>query len=1587
MEAASILSAMKGEKLKDAPQWPTWFAKVQLYAMQKNVWDHCDPDTPLTERPDTLREPVQPEYPQGGNETDRRSWRDQADVYKMSYPRWEKQARGLSDVNEYILTYLDTMHHLALIPYRTPYDRLVYLRSRFARSTAYEEEIRMKWKVFAMQKPTGDIEQWLQKWNSLREQAISLGISDGDANRDFLHAVKEVLPIWWQGKYQEIVMDKKVYDTRDLLESFRAMNREIGVQVVSSTTPPKGAFSTWQGYQEAKPEKEKQEKLLPFEKRSCPCGSSHPKHKVATCYILNEATRPEGYTLNEGKLEKAKKKLAKDHAWKQWVDKVIAEAQEMQQAQTNPVECAGRVSFATTYQSRISPRSKPSEAIQISKHVLSVSKADELSLRDRWILDTGSSAHVCNNRALFIDLVPETIELTTGDSTTQVLGRGKVRLVGRHPVKGRMEITLSDALYSPSFHTNLVSYAMLRKKGGLWCQRTNCIRDPEDRPVVCVNLWDHFNLWIFDRPGETPPQQAYATQRSAKPLESKASSEIWHRRLAHVEPRTVAKLATMVDGVVLDDKGAKKEQESLCQTCKTGSAPRQISRRQVGRTFGRFGRVHFDLIQLPPAYNRHRWISHFYLEGPRFHWIMTHEVKPECQLAINQFVQLARNQWKLPIKAFHYDNESSAGKPTEYSLTADGILIYHSLPRHSEMNGYAERSGGMIITRMRMLALEGKLPKDLWPEFASAAVWLLNRTPTYIATEKRWVVPWEEVRKEFAPQIPKTNLSNVRLYGSVAYCRIEKQVQSDKMSPRAEIGFLVGYLSSNIWKVWFPHSGKVKHIRDAVIDETRKYTPDYERYQPIPLPIVREPQELTAEEITHIVNHQITSREETSTIEERDPWDLQEEQDPQQDHQHRQAQPQEVIQKTMTKVSQRETTPAQGVSDRLYWPTPDPPPRAPPGAFPTDQDLPPLPITPPQEGEEQVTGSSQGVDTEDDDQRDQTQQGTQQEADSDEATPAVEDELERQLQAELLAPNREIVSDIDTGNILSGRRRRRARQDEDFAYATTIVQEEEPQPLLHAFAAGLYAEKPEARRHRDDLPPPPKYWRDVMNHPFQEGFLAAMRKEINSLSRKETFEVIEKPRDRGKQILPLLWIFSYKFDQDGYLLKLKARICVRGDLETISHEEKRAATLAARTARMIFALVAAFDLDLRQRDAVTAFLNSKLDQQKETYTYMPEGFQTLGKCWKLHRALYGLRISPRLWQQEAAGVLRKLGLQQVPEDPCVFMGKGLLVFFYVDDILIASHPTAKAQAEQLERELEAHWELTDHGEAAWFLNIRIIRDRQQKKLWLCQDSYVTSVAARYNLTDRPPVYTPLPVDELKPYQGTATPREIRLYQQKVGSAGYATTITRPDAAKATARLAQFLTNPSPQHQQAADRVITYLYSTRNLAIEYSAGAASAGMDSVQFASDASYGDHLDRKSSAGYICQVYGGPVDWKASKQHTVTTSTTEAELLGLSEAGKQLQWWRRLLHNLAFTPSHHLTIDCDNERTISLLTSEDTAFETKLRHVDIHHHWLRQEVREGYIRVRWVATANMVADGLTKLLSRQKHESFRSQYAYWNR
>src|SRR3954451_21726422 len=105
-----------------------------------------------------------------------------------------------------------------------------------------------------------------------------------------------------------------------------------------------------------------------------------------------------------------------------------------------------------------------------------------------------------------------------------------------------------------------------------------------------------------------------------------------------------------------------------------------------------------------------------------------------------------------------------------------------------------------------------------------------------------------------------------------------------------------------------------------------------------------------------------------------------------------------------------------------------------------------------------------------------------------------------------------------------------------------------------------------------------------------------MIKEYHDIKQQGTFQKVARQQAKGGQILPLIWVFKYKFDSDGYLIKYKARICVRGDLQW-TEEDTYAATLAIRTFRAIMALAAAYNLETRQYDAKNAFTNAKLEQK------------------------------------------------------------------------------------------------------------------------------------------------------------------------------------------------------------------------------------------------------------------------------------------------------------------------------------------------------------------------------------------------------
>ncbi|OLN95703.1 Retrovirus-related Pol polyprotein from transposon TNT 1-94-like protein 1 [Colletotrichum chlorophyti] len=342
--------------------------------------------------------------------------------------------------------------------------------------------------------------------------------------------------------------------------------------------------------------------------------------------------------------------------------------------------------------------------------------------------------------------------------------------------------------------------------------------------------------------------------------------------------------------------------------------------------------------------------------------------------------------------------------------------------------------------------------------------------------------------------------------------------------------------------------------------------------------------------------------------------------------------------------------------------------------------------------------------------------------------------------------------------------------------------------------------------------------------------------------------------------------------------------------------ETYASTLAGRSFRSLMALIARFDLETLQLDAVNAFTNATLDET--VYVWFPPGFSRPGYCLNLRKALYGLRRSPLLWQKSIDATLKSLGLAPLDEDDCVYIGNGIIVFIFVDDIAIVYRKRHTHTARDIVNGLKAAYEMKELGELNVFLGIRIIRDRKKRKLWLSLDNYIRKICEEFKVDKkgRPPG-TPMATDSLMPNEQQATPQEIYQYQSLVGSLLWASIFGRPDMARTAARLSEFSANPSAEHMKAAQSCLLYCWHHRFLAIEFNCEEKGV----LFCASDASFADDtVTRKSTQGYAMMLFGGPIAWKSTKQRRVVTLSIEAELVALTAVTKEYLLVIRLMEQL---------------------------------------------------------------------------------------
>src|ERR1700743_2931993 len=239
----------------------------------------------------------------------------------------------------------------------------------------------------------------------------------------------------------------------------------------------------------------------------------------------------------------------------------------------------------------------------------------------------------------------------------------------------------------------------------------------------------------------------------------------------------------------------------------------------------------------------------------------------------------------------------------------------------------------------------------------------------------------------------------------------------------------------------------------------------------------------------------------------------------------------------------------------------------------------------------------------------------------------------------------------------------------------------------------------------------------------------ACQKELQALKEKGTWSLV--PRTPDLKVLDGRWVLKIK---DPYRNPLyKARWVARGFQQQygIDFFETFANTVNTTAWRLLLAIAAHLNWEIRQIDVKSAFPNAKL--QEKVYIEQPIDFEDPEHPdWVclLNKALYGLKQSGREWEIHLKGLLHDIGLYPLKSDQSIYLSKteDAILIAYIDDLIILAPKEQHIQSiyDQLARSIE----IKDLGDIDEFLGVEITRNRQKRTISLHQSHYIDKILTK-----------------------------------------------------------------------------------------------------------------------------------------------------------------------------------------------------------------------------------------------------------------
>jgi transposase InsO family protein len=290
----------------------------------------------------------------------------------------------------------------------------------------------------------------------------------------------------------------------------------------------------------------------------------------------------------------------------------------------------------------------------------------------------------------------------------------------------------------------------------------------------------------------------------------------------------------------------------------------------------------------------------------------------------------------------------------------------------------------------------------------------------------------------------------------------------------------------------------------------------------------------------------------------------------------------------------------------------------------------------------------------------------------------------------------------------------------------------------------------------------------------------AMHDELTNFKRNEVWELVERPKD--KNVIGTKWVFKNKQDQDGIVVRNKARLVAPGytQIEGLDFGETYAPVARLEAIRILLAYAYAHNIKLYQMDVKSAFLNGYI--QEEVYVEQPPGFEDYKQpnhVYKLRKALYGLKQAPRAWYDRLRDFLLSKGFTMGKVDTTLFtkkIGKDLFVLqIYVDDIIFGS--TNQDYYDEFGQMMAKEFEMSMIGELSYFLGLQI---KQMKNgTFVSQGKYIKDLLKRFGLEDAKDISKPMGTSGGLDSDISGNMVDQKLYRSMIGSLLYVTA-SRPD---------------------------------------------------------------------------------------------------------------------------------------------------------------------------------------------------------------